>query len=167
MTQPKEDALEHLMLEEELDLQVSLLKEHTPDSTLFPDDEAELKAMPHLKDDASSKQHEKEHEGLFHKPTPYEIYELEETVLEENLMEPVLVRSTLRKNCSSKLEKKSLLGSTTPFLLFHLFAESIFHSKLFKHNLTSTIFFPVFSPSLLIRRFAWRLQPLPSRLSSS
>lgn len=92
MTQPKEDALEHLMLEEELELQLGLLKEHAPDATLFPDDEAELKAMPHLKDDAAATQKEHHDEGLFHKPTPYEIYELEETVLEENLMEPFLVR---------------------------------------------------------------------------
>jgi len=101
MTQPKEDALEHVLLEEELELQLGLLKDQNSGSTdLFPDDEAELQALPHLKDPTSSssssdnkvaakQQHHEE--GPFHKPTPSEILEFEETVLEENLLEPFLI----------------------------------------------------------------------------
>ena len=92
MTQPKEDALEHVVLEEELELQLSLLKERNEvDTSLFPDDKAELQALPHLKD-KTSKQEEQHHEkGILHKPTPSEILEFEETVLEENLLEPFLI----------------------------------------------------------------------------
>ena len=103
MTQPKEDALEHVLLEEELELQLGLLKDQNSASTdLFPDDEAELQALPHLKDPTASsstsddkvdaKQQQQQHEeGPFHKPTPSEILEFEETVLEENLLEPFLI----------------------------------------------------------------------------
>ena len=48
MTAPSEDALEHLVLEEELDIQLALLKEATPDPSLFPDDA--IHDLPHLKD---------------------------------------------------------------------------------------------------------------------
>lgn len=93
MTQAKEDALEHLVLEEELELQLNLLKEHTPDTSLFPDDEDAIKAMPQLKDTTPTKEQQlrEEEQGLFHKPLPSEILEFEETVLEENLLEPFLI----------------------------------------------------------------------------
>jgi len=88
MTKPKEDALEHLILEEELELQLSLLKEHMPEAKLFPDDETELKAMPHLKDGMQAAKEEHKKQSRFHKPTPSEVLQFEETVLEENLLEP-------------------------------------------------------------------------------
>lgn len=97
MTQPKEDAMEHVLLEEELEVQLGLLKDHTPDPSLFPDDKEELEVLPHLKDSAADtkmKKKDEEHhegEGMFHKPTPSEILEFEETVLEENLVEPFLI----------------------------------------------------------------------------
>lgn len=87
MSEPAEDGMEHLLLEEELELQLSLLKEHTPDVSLFPNDEEEIKALPHLKDTVSD-QHD---EGLFHKPTPAEIIEFEGTVMEESVLEPLLI----------------------------------------------------------------------------
>jgi hypothetical protein len=89
MTQPAEDGMEHLLLEEELDLQLSLLKEHTPDVSLFPDDEEEIKALPHLKDTVASA--DKHAEGIFHKPTPSEIIAFEGTVMEENVLEPLMI----------------------------------------------------------------------------
>ena len=91
MTHAKEDALEHLVLEEELELQLNLLKEHTPDDSLFPDDETVIKAMPNLKVATPTNEQHEEQQGFFHKPMPSEILEFEETVLEENLLEPFLI----------------------------------------------------------------------------
>lgn len=49
MTTPDEDALEHLVLEEELDLQLMLLKDHTPPPTMFSES-APMEELPHLQD---------------------------------------------------------------------------------------------------------------------
>jgi hypothetical protein len=87
MTEPAEDGLEHRLLEEELELQLALLKEHTPNASLFPDDEEENKVLPHLKDTVAKQ----EDVGMFHKPTPSEILAIEETVLEENILEPLMI----------------------------------------------------------------------------
>ena len=84
MTQAKEDALEHLVLEEELELQLNLLKDHRSKASVFPNDE-EIKFMP------PSTENTHEEQGFFHKPSPSEILEFEETVLEENLLEPFLI----------------------------------------------------------------------------
>jgi hypothetical protein len=89
MTKPSEDGLEHILLEEELELQLEMLKDQTPDTTLFPEDSDEMAALPHLKDKNSDI--EEHHEGFFHKPTPSELLYLEEEVVEENLLEPVLM----------------------------------------------------------------------------
>lgn len=89
MTKPNEDGLEHLLLEEELELQLEMLKDQTPDTTLFPEDADEMAALPHLKD--KNPDIEEHNEGFFHKPTPSELLYLEEEVVEENLLEPVLM----------------------------------------------------------------------------
>ena len=86
--------VEDRLLEEELDLQLQLLKEHqaSPDVSLFPVDPVEDQALPHLHDsnDATEENTNAEHDkGFFHKPTPEEIFVLEETVMEENLLEPI------------------------------------------------------------------------------
>ena len=92
ITKPAEDAFEHRLLEEELELQLALLKEHTPDALLFPDDDVENKALPHLKDSVANKPRQEEDVvGIFHKPTPSEILAIEETVLEENILEPLMI----------------------------------------------------------------------------
>ena len=44
---PSDDMLANRIIEEELELQLGLLKSETPDSTLFPDDE--MLALPNLK----------------------------------------------------------------------------------------------------------------------
>jgi hypothetical protein len=100
MTSPAEDALQHLIVEEELDLQLSLLKDHIPDSTLFPDDEDEISSLPHLKDVDEVPSHQKEEMKVggmlgLHKPTATEILAFEETVLEENLVEPIAICAAL------------------------------------------------------------------------
>jgi hypothetical protein len=99
MTEPSEDALEHRMLEEELQLQLDLLKDHTPDPSLFPDDKEELEALPHLKDQAhvhmknTGEVVEDADDPIYHltHPTPEEVLVLEETVLEESNLEPLMV----------------------------------------------------------------------------
>lgn len=50
MRKPSEDTLEHLLLEEELDLQLALLKRETPESTLFPHVGESMDSLPHLKE---------------------------------------------------------------------------------------------------------------------
>jgi hypothetical protein len=86
-------AIEDRILEEELALQLQMLKEHqSTDVSLFPVDPAEDQALPHLHDtnDAGVEKDVANHEqGFFHTPTPEEIFVLEETVLEENLLEPI------------------------------------------------------------------------------
>jgi hypothetical protein len=44
-----EEALNQLVIEEELDMQLHLLKQNTPDPTLFPELEADMPELPHLK----------------------------------------------------------------------------------------------------------------------
>lgn len=91
MTEPAEDGLEHRLLEEELDLQLAILKEHTPDASFFPNDE-ENKVLPHLKDNAEkTKPPQEDDVGFFHKPTPSELLAIEESVLEENVLEPLII----------------------------------------------------------------------------
>lgn len=81
------DIASHRVLEEELDLQLSLLKEHTPDLFLFPDEKEEImKVLPNLHSDK-----QKDNEGVFHAPTPAEVIAFETTVLEENVLEPFLM----------------------------------------------------------------------------
>ncbi|GAX18341.1 hypothetical protein FisN_23Hh235 [Fistulifera solaris] len=46
-----EEALNQLVIEEELDMQLHLLKQNTPDPTLFPELEADMPELPHLKPD--------------------------------------------------------------------------------------------------------------------
>lgn len=81
-----------MLLEEELDLQLSLLKRHDKvDVALFPDDPKEIEALPHLKDAemTESKSEEKKH-SLFSKPKPDQILAIEESILEENTLETAM-----------------------------------------------------------------------------
>ena len=50
--------MEHLIMEEELELQLNLLKAETPDPSLFPEVEEKMAELPHLKDDTVSKKAE-------------------------------------------------------------------------------------------------------------
>lgn len=78
-----EESLEHRLLEEELDLQLAMLKDHEEMtfSTLFPEVEAPMEELPHLKDNTKYA-HDKE---AIHKAEL--ALALEETVLEESVLE--------------------------------------------------------------------------------
>jgi hypothetical protein len=78
--------LESRLLEGELDLQMALLKEQNSitDALVIPTDEIEDKILPNLHDNTKT-------DGIFHPPTPSEILVLEETILEENLLEPIAI----------------------------------------------------------------------------
>lgn len=88
MTEVKEDALEHRLLEEELDLQLSLLEEHVPDPTLFPqvvEEVGTMEPLPHLKDHTPTAEAvEKVHEQQL-------TMALEESVLEESNLEAATI----------------------------------------------------------------------------
>jgi hypothetical protein len=89
---PKPQALEHRMLEEDLDLQLHLLKEqdhsyHNP--KLFPDVEPDMQELPHLKDHTPKK----DTEQLVH--TMEHNMAMAETVMEESNLEALAVCMTL------------------------------------------------------------------------
>jgi hypothetical protein len=98
---PKPQALEHRMLEEDLDLQLHLLKEqdhsfHNP--KLFPDVEPDMQELPHLKDhnvknDFKDHNPKKDTEQLIHK-VEHDIV-LAETVMEESNLEALALCMTL------------------------------------------------------------------------
>lgn len=46
-----DEALNQLVVEEELDMQLHLLKQNMPPSTLFPDIEGDMSELPHLKNE--------------------------------------------------------------------------------------------------------------------
>lgn len=77
--------LESRLLEGELELQIALLKEQNSitDVLVIPTDEIEDEVLPNL--------HDTKTENMFHQPTPSEILVLEETILEENLLEPIAI----------------------------------------------------------------------------
>jgi hypothetical protein len=74
--------LESRLIEGELDLQMALLKEQNSitDVSVFQTDEIDddILHLPHL-------------HGILHKPSPTDIYVFEETILEENLLEPIAI----------------------------------------------------------------------------
>lgn len=89
--------LESRLLEGELDLQMALLKEQNSitDVLVFPVDEIEDAVLPHLydfdtesSDDDSIENHRS---NIFHQPTPSDIFVFEETIMEENLLEPIAI----------------------------------------------------------------------------
>jgi hypothetical protein len=89
---PKPQALEHRMLEEDLDLQLHLLKEqdhsmHNP--KLFPDVEPDMKELPHLKDHNLKK----DTEQLLHKVEHDMV--LADPVMEESNLEGIALCVTL------------------------------------------------------------------------
>jgi hypothetical protein len=97
------------VLEEELDLQLALLKEHNSiaDVSLFPIDTVEDKILSRLHDardltnndiddpnvglESTTSQSATHEAGFFHQPTPVEIFAMEETILEKNLLEPIAI----------------------------------------------------------------------------
>jgi hypothetical protein len=89
---PKPQALEHRMLEEDLDLQLHLLKEqdhsfHNP--KLFPDVEPDMQELPHLKDHTPKKDTEQLVHSMEHNMA------MVETVMEESNLEALAVCMTL------------------------------------------------------------------------
>jgi hypothetical protein len=94
---PKPQALEHRMLEEDLDLQLHLLKEqdhsmHNP--KLFPDVEPGMQELPHLKDHNPSIIHpKKDTEQLVHKVEHDMV--LADPVMEESNLEAIALCMTL------------------------------------------------------------------------
>lgn len=95
---PKPQALEHRMLEEDLDLQLHLLKEqehavHNPN--LFPDVEPAMQELPHLKNHNVKKDHNvmKDTEQLVHKLEHDMV--LADPVMEESNLEAIALCVTL------------------------------------------------------------------------
>jgi hypothetical protein len=87
------------VLEQELELQLSLLKEHTPEPSLFPDaseDSAIGMALPHLNDptpsdavvDSSKDMHVSAGSASI-KLTPS--MTLKDTIMDENVLEPLMI----------------------------------------------------------------------------
>lgn len=64
-----DEALNELVIEEELDMQLHLLKQNTPAPTLFPDFEEDMPELPKLKNQWSSEEKEidDEKDNFFHK----------------------------------------------------------------------------------------------------
>lgn len=96
--------LDYKLLEDELELQLSLLKEsNTPDSNFQwkdPNDNNNYNSSietssflpPNVvKDSTPTTATTTNQDGIFHKPSASEILEFEETVLEENLLEPFFI----------------------------------------------------------------------------
>ena len=91
--------LESRLLEGELDLQMTLLKEQNSitDVLVFPMDEIEDEVLPHLHDmnadvgSDSTGQKDSPTIGIFHQPSASDLLVFEETVLEENLLEPIAI----------------------------------------------------------------------------
>lgn len=88
-----QDALENFIIEEELELQLALLQDQTGnESTLFP---AEIdSSIPHLNDPLSHEPNPvnvNKNESVLHAPTPMQVLALEESLLEENTMETILI----------------------------------------------------------------------------
>lgn len=86
---PSDETLQHLVLEEELEMQLALLKDHdASDVSLFPDEMKEK--LPHLKEENGHR------EGIeFPKldlkgPSPGQILAVEESILEENTLETAM-----------------------------------------------------------------------------
>lgn len=88
-TKAWEDSIEHRLLEEELELQLNMLKDHEKQEmrkrksqpNLFPEVESPMEELPHLKDD-TEEAHTKD---VVHKAEL--ALALEETVMEESVLE--------------------------------------------------------------------------------
>ena len=88
-TRADDGALEDLVLEEELDLQLGMLKERTPDPTLFTEVEDRMQELPHLKDGTKSGKveavlHEAEHDLA-----------MAESIFEESTLETLAICSVV------------------------------------------------------------------------
>jgi hypothetical protein len=88
-TRADDGALEDLVLEEELDMQLKMLKQETPDASLFPEVEDKMAELPHLKDQTRSSAvekvlHEAEHDLA-----------IAESVLEESTLETLAMCSVV------------------------------------------------------------------------
>jgi hypothetical protein len=78
------DTFESRLLEEELDIQIALLKEQNSITDVT------VSAANGIDDECVPNQDRKTR-GFLHKPTMSEIAVFEETVLEENLLEPIAI----------------------------------------------------------------------------
>ena len=90
-TPPSAGMLDHQIIEPELDLQLNLLQAETPDASLFPEDEDEMAALPHLKDQPKHEHNSvaKKAEDLVHSA---EVAAMEtETVVDEETMETAMI----------------------------------------------------------------------------
>jgi hypothetical protein len=85
--------LESRLIEGELDLQMTLLKEQNSitDVLVLPTDEIDDDVSQQLRDIDSTGNHNSPTIGIFHQPTPADIHVFEETVFEENLLEPIAI----------------------------------------------------------------------------
>lgn len=89
MVEMSSEQMEHFVVEEELELQLNLLGEATPNPTLFPEVEDEMEELPHLKDNTFGHRvedavHKAEHNLA-----------LQETILEESNLETLVICSVL------------------------------------------------------------------------
>lgn len=75
----KEREMEQLLLEEELENQLALLKKEKPKATLFPEVEDPMEQLPHLKDGTMAAIGAQEQK----------LFMLEEAFLEENVAETI------------------------------------------------------------------------------
>jgi hypothetical protein len=82
-------SLEDLVLEEELDMQLKMLKQATPNPSLFPEVEDKMAELPHLKDNTRSSAVEKVLHGAEHDLA------LAESVLEESTLETLAMCSVV------------------------------------------------------------------------
>jgi hypothetical protein len=93
MAPPSNEMLEHLIFEEELELQLALLRNHSPDPSLFPEDKDEMAVLPHLRDKTTDTPEEKRGfknaENFLHTA---EVAAMEqEAVLDEGTLEAVTI----------------------------------------------------------------------------
>jgi len=80
---------DHLVIEEELELQLNLLKDTTPYPTLFPEVEGEMEELPHLRDNTVSHRVE----DIVHRAE--NALAMQETVLEESNLETLVICSVV------------------------------------------------------------------------
>ena len=79
------EQMEHFVMEEELELQLGLLSDITPDPVLFPEVEDEMEELPHLKDHTMSHKVE----DAVHRAENALV--MQETVMEESNLETMAI----------------------------------------------------------------------------
>lgn len=94
------EAVEHYVLEEELDLQLALLNkenEKTTETSLFPTEMVDT--LPHINDarwdEANMNDGKDKDLHMLQAPTPVQVHAIEESILEENTLEAVMFCAVL------------------------------------------------------------------------